>query len=203
MQQFHSKSKKVQIKHESNQDFKLPSLSKSPAPASKKNSSTKSEIRVPQSSKNDFEIELKSKHRILKSMVNVEKQNLSAQDSSSLNYSFKRMSAGMKLLGKHKNSKNILADIYENMTPANEYSYKINDTDKVAKKKYLVSDHNTWAVKHKMVQIRRESAFNEFLEEFFQCIDSSHTDQFPLNDIILPLMTYGVASDSATLERVI
>lgn len=197
-----STSRKSPIKLKSDINIKLPSISKTPIPITKKKSSTKSEIRVPQSSKNDFELELKSKHRILKSMVDVDKREFSVQDSSSLNFSFKRMSAGMKVLGKHKNNNILLKKVYQNMSPISEYSYRINDSDSVAKKKYLVSDHNSWASKHSMVQIRQESSFCEFLDGFFQCIDSKNTDHIPLNDLILPLLTYGVTTDSSFLERV-
>ena len=190
------------MKLKSDTKFKLPSISKTPLPTSKKKSLTKSEIKVPQSSKNDFELELKSKHRILKSMVDVDKRNFSVQDSSSLNFSFKRMSAGMKVLGNYKNSQISLKKLYKNMSPISEHSYRINDSDSIAKKKYLVSDHNSWASKHSKAQILKESSFSEFLDKFFQCIDSNNTDNIPLNDLILPLLTYGVASDSNYLERV-
>ena len=48
-------------------------------------------------------------------MIHVDKDDFSNVDSSSLSYSFKRMSAGMKVLGNYGNQAALLDKVFENL----------------------------------------------------------------------------------------
>jgi hypothetical protein len=133
-------------------------------------------------------------------MVDVDKSQHSITDVSSLNFSFKRMSAGMKLLGHYKNEEKLIQKVFNNLHNGNDFSFKINDSDRQAKAKYMKSLHNVWAGKRKQKQVKQETSFSEFLQGFFDCIASA--ELLKLHDMIIPLMTYGVATDSVYVERV-
>jgi hypothetical protein len=179
--------------------IKLPQLSKTPGPGLK--FSPGSNPKVLLTEKSDFELDLKSKHRILKSMVDVDKANSSIQDTSALNYSFKRMSAGMRVLGNYKHEDKLIKKIFDNFHSSNDYSFKVPESDRKANSKYMISKHNEWAGRRNQRQIRQESSFVEFLQNFFDCI-SKNSELLKLHDLIIPLITYGVASESVYIERV-
>ena len=117
---------------------KLPLISKTPGPGSPQNYS-----KALQSEKNDFELELNTKHRILKSMLDIEKQSSSHQDTSSLGFSFKRMSAGMKIIGNYNDKADLMSKVFENLPTTNETSVKLFDTNAKATKICINTQHNT------------------------------------------------------------
>lgn len=176
---------------------KLPALSKTPAPKL-----SKPHPKLQQTERNDYELELKTKHRILRSMVDVDKSNNSYQDVSSLNYSFKRMSAGMKVLGQYKNQTGLIEKVFENLHSGNDYSQKNLSSNDAAKKKCMILDHNIWANKRNKSTRKVGSEFMNFLSELYDCFDSNSNETLKLNELVLPLVTYGVALDTKYLQRV-
>ena len=177
---------------------KLPLLSKTPGPRSPKN-----DPKIIKTEKNDFELELTTKHRILKSMIHVDKDDFSNVDSSSLSYSFKRMSAGMKVLGNYGNQAALLDKVFENLHNSKSFNYRINESQSKATKKCLASQNKSWAKKHGQVVKKTEAPFSEFLESFFDSLDEDGDESITAPSIIMPLMSYGITVNPKYLERVI
>ena len=187
----------LQNNHTSKKPTKLPAISKTPAPGSPKN-----HPKVLQTEKNDFELDLNTKHRILKSMVEIDKQHSSTQDASSLSFSFKRMSAGMKLLGNYTNQETLINKVFENIHNSNTFSYKVNESQSKAKKICIDEKNNSWAKKRGKNITKIKNNFTEFLDQFFESLDENKDESLDAYDIILPMMSYGVTLDSKYLERV-
>jgi hypothetical protein len=182
---------------EASQNSKLPSLSKTPVPVSSKN-----HPKVIQTEKSDFELELGPKHRILKSMINTEKQDVSSNDTSCLNYSFKRMSAGMKVIGNYSNKLSHIKKIFENLHTANEPSFKINDSINTANKKCMERDYNIWAKKRAKKALDVNKLFNQFLKRLFECLDENQDDLVSANVLVIQLLSYGIAQSPKYIEKV-
>ena len=76
-------------------------------------------------------------------MLDIEKQSSSHQDTSSLGFSFKRMSAGMKIIGNYNDKADLMSKVFENLPTTNETSVKLFDTNAKATKICINTQHNT------------------------------------------------------------
>lgn len=173
--------------------IKLPKISKTPTPVSPK---------VFQTDKSDFQLDLNIKHRILKSMFCVEKESSANQDSSSLSFSFKRMSAGLKVLGNYSDKANLIGKISENLHEGSEINYKISPSTGKATIHCLDNDSATWAKKRGKLLKSKENGFSEFLADFFDSFDEEKIESISIHDLIISLMSYGVVLQVSYIERV-
>lgn len=171
----------------------LPAISKTPTPVSPK---------VFQTEKSDFQLDLNIKHRILKSMFCVEKESSANQDTSSLSFSFKRMSAGIKVLGNYSDKKNLIGKVSENLHEGSEFNYKISPNTGKAAIHCLDNESNTWAKKRGKLVKNKENGFSEFLADLFDSFDEDKIESISMHDLIISLMSYGVVLQVSYLERV-
>jgi hypothetical protein len=177
---------------------KLPKLSKTPVPGLSQHHPS-----VRTTEKNDFELELKAKHRILKSMIYVDKQEGALQDTSSLSFSFKRMSAGMKVIGNYNNKEKLLGKVVDNLHVPSKFSVRVPGSDKIAREKVIADKYNAWAASRGKKTLQRTNSFVKFLDEFFDSMDENNTEVLVPKELVVPLVSFGVASSEVYLVRAI
>ena len=92
--------------------------------------------------KKQYKLDLNFDHNILRAMASADKEQEALKDNSSLNHGFKRMSAGMKILGNYQGNMNELVyTVKEHIKPftTKKIPEKLRNTV-AAQNKWIIND---------------------------------------------------------------
>lgn len=154
--------------------------------------------------KNQNSIQLTNKHSILRSFVTVDKQDASLRDDSSLNRSFKRLSAAICLLRPNvQDPLSLKAKILDSMLPIKQLKIrsKCRSVD-LAQEHWRQDENIKWAEKiGKKDKKRKNLEFQGFLNELFDALDEDRDGKLSPDELILPLLAYGITNDPSCVEK--
>ena len=152
--------------------------------------------------KNQKSIQLSNKHSILRSFVKVDREEASLRDDSSLNRSFKRMSAALRLIGPTtKDTAKLESTIVNSLIPIKHAKIrsKCRSVD-LAQYKWVEEETSLWKNKRSSPKSTNKD-FQFFLKQLFEVLDEDHSECLTADEFILPLLSYGITSDPKFIEK--
>lgn len=153
--------------------------------------------------KNQYKLELGRDHNILRAMAFADKQAEALKDNSSLTHGFKRMSAGMRILGDFQAKDSLLGMVKEHIQPLkSKVKGKLRNT-MISQNKWISTDRNRWIKTRGLeVSFHESASFLQFLRDLFDALDEDESGQLSADELILPLLAYGLCPDSYYFETV-
>jgi hypothetical protein len=152
--------------------------------------------------KKQHKLKLNTSHEMIRAMVSLENEQDALKDKSNFAKSFKRMSAGIKYLT-GTNKEKCLSIVAENIGLYDEKNLKeITPSIKHPEAKWATNSASMWMKKHGNEPNSGESrVFLSFLKQFFDALDESASGSLTANEVIVPLLSLGLTSDSVYIER--
>ncbi|OMJ77212.1 hypothetical protein SteCoe_23249 [Stentor coeruleus] len=151
--------------------------------------------------KTQYKLELGMDHNILRAMAFADKQAEALKDNSSLTHGFKRMSAGMRILGDYHAKDSLLGMIKEHIQPLKS---KVNGklrNSMMSQNKWISTDRNRWIKTRGLeVSFHESASFLQFLRDLFDALDEDESGRLSADELILPLLAYGLCPDSYYFE---
>ena len=152
--------------------------------------------------KKQHKLKLNTSHEMIRAMVSLENEQDALKDKSNFAKSFKRMSAGIKYLS-GTNKEKCLTIVAENIGLYDEKNFKeITPTIKHPEAKWASNSASMWMKKHGNEATSGESrVFLSFLKQFFEALDENASGSLTANEVIVPLLSLGLTTDSVYIER--
>lgn len=154
--------------------------------------------------KNQYKLDLNMDHNILRSMAIADKEQEALKDNSSLLHGFKRMSAGMKVLGNYHDQPDLLYTIKEHILPLQnrKIQEKLRNVP-AAQNRCLTTERSKWIKGKGMAPSFNDSkVFIEFLRQLFDALDEDESRKLTADELIFPLLAYGLCPDAYYIETV-
>jgi hypothetical protein len=157
-----------------------------------------------EATKNQFKLDLTVNHNILRAMAFANDEQEALKDNSSLSHGFKRMSAGMNVLRDSDRRPSLISTVMEHIQPLKSKEVKGALTDlSAARHKWIGDRRRQWIKARGMDSSHNESrAFVEFLKNLYGALDEDRSGKLSANDVVLPLLAYGLCPDSYYIEAV-
>ena len=137
-------------------------------------------------------------------MAIADKELEALKDNSSHLHGFKRLSAGMKLLGGCRDKSELIYEIQEHMLPfkTKKVQEKLMDLA-AAQKKCINTERDRWIKARGMEpQFNDSKGFIEFLRQLFDALDEDESGKLTADELIFPLLAYGLCPDAYYIESV-
>lgn len=154
--------------------------------------------------KNQNYIKLSNKHSILRSFITVDKQDASLRDDTTLNRSFKRLSAAITLLRPTVQYPNELkAKITDTLLPIKHMKLRSKCRSvELAQNEWRTEENQIWAIKQgKTTKKKLNLNFQKFLCDLFEALDEDNNGKLSSDEFILPLLSYGVTNEPKYIEK--
>ncbi|CAG9319645.1 unnamed protein product [Blepharisma stoltei] len=153
--------------------------------------------------KKQNKLKLNASHHMIRAMVSVEDEKEAIKDKSAFSKSFKRMSAGMKIIiGIKAKKQNLLNQVTENLQPVFEKSKAVNSFPNNSDRKWNENNRDAWIKKHGLEAINNDSKdFAEFLKQLFEALDHENIGFINLTDVIAALLALGISRDISYIEK--
>ena len=158
-----------------------------------------------EASKNQYKLDLNIDHNILRAMTIADKELEALKDNSSLFHGFKRLSAGMKLLGDYQDRPELINTIQEHMLPVNtkKAQERLKDAS-AAQSRWINTERTKWIKSRGLEpQFNDSKGFIEFLRQLFDALDEDESGKITADELILPLLAYGLCPDAYYIESVL
>lgn len=152
--------------------------------------------------KKQHKLKLNTSHEMIRAMVSLEGEQDALKDKSNFAKSFKRMSAGIKYLSGN-NKEKCLDIVAENIGLYDEKNLnEISPPIKNPGAKWASNSTSMWMKKHGNDSVSGESrVFLTFLKNFFDALDENASGSLTANELIVPLLSLGLSSDSIYVEK--
>ena len=154
--------------------------------------------------KNQYILQLQNHHSILRSIISVDREEGSLRDDTSLNRSFNRISAGIKLVGKGSEDKQReIKRFSENLLPIAEKNIRKKCRNFSLALEDVLSDSTSRWVSKKGITVagKLSKGFISFLRELFDTLDEDHSGFLTVDEFIIPLLCYGITIDAKYIEK--
>jgi hypothetical protein len=154
--------------------------------------------------KNQYKLQLNNDHHLLKSILVAEQEESSLKDETSLNKSFKRISAALSIA--RKDSKYELDNIFQlksNIIPRENYRIKEKRVSLDSAMIKWNTEENARLISKKNPQnsIKTSKDFCDFLKELFEVLDEDQSGKLTPDEFIVPLLSYGIATNPLYIEK--
>lgn len=152
--------------------------------------------------KKQHKLKLNTSHEMIRAMVSLEDEQDALKDKSNFAKSFKRMSAGMKIL-EGSNKEKCLGIVAENIGLYDEKNLKeVSPAIKRPEVKWNTNSTGMWMRKHGLEgNYNGSSGFLEFLKSFFDALDEDNTGIISSSELIVPLLSLGLSNDASYIEK--
>ena len=152
--------------------------------------------------KKQNKLKLNTNHHVIRAMVSLEDQQDALIDKSNFAKSFKRMTAGMKIL-EGMNTERSMDIVAENTMVFDEkHLREVAPMIKRPEVRWVSSSTNMW-MKKRGLELNSTGTvdFMKFLKKFFMAIDENEKGVITPNDIIIPLLSLGLSNDASYIEK--
>ncbi|OMJ82242.1 hypothetical protein SteCoe_17082 [Stentor coeruleus] len=152
--------------------------------------------------KKQHKLKLNTSHEMIRAMVSLEDEQDALRDKSNFAKSFKRMSAGMKLL-EGSNQDKLLGIVAENIGLYDEKNLKeVTPAIKRPEVKWSNNSTSMWMKKHGFEgNYNGSNSFIKFLKNFFIALDENATGVISSSEFIVPLLSLGLSNDATYIEK--
>ena len=175
-----------------------PSFSQKPT----KLSLPKPKVQNMELTKKQHKLKLNTSHQVIRAMVSLEDEQNALRDKSNFAKSFKRMSAGIKVLEGSRKA-GLLNIIAENIGIYDEKRLKeVIPSIKRPGVKLTSNSANVWMKKRGLeMSSNGLKTFLNFLKNFFRSLNESSNGTLSPNDLIIPLLSLGLSNDAVYIEK--
>lgn len=152
--------------------------------------------------KKQHKLKLNTSHEMIRAMVSLEDEQDALKDKSNFAKSFKRMSAGMKLL-EGSNKDKFLGIVAENIGLYDEKNLKeVTPAIKRPEVKWSNNSTSMWMKKHGLEgNYNGSNGFMKFLKNFFIALDENAAGFISSSELIVPLLSLGLSNDATYIEK--
>lgn len=152
--------------------------------------------------KKQHKLKLNTSHQMIRAMVSLEDEQEALKDKSNFAKSFKRMTAGMKII-EGLSSEKALDSIAENVRVFDEKN--LREVVPSIKRPDVSWSNNSTSMWMKKRGFEGNSTgtirFTQFLKNFFKVLDENSNGFISPNEIIIPLLSLGLSNKAQYIEN--
>lgn len=192
------------VHNETQENMLTQSYDKNESPLSKiKNKKIASECM--ETVKNQYKLDLTMEHNIIRAMARADKEQEALRDNSSLTHGFKRISAGMQLLRTTQFAPTeTISTIQDHLAPfkSEKAEGRLRNT-LASQQKWLRTDREKWIKSRGLESTIHDSrGFTLFLRQLFSSLDEDGSNKLTVDEIIFPMLAFGLYPDAYYIETV-